>query len=79
MIPYHADGEECTYYSLEDAQVIINTAFSYKSWHTTYCNMLHMMIAECETKEELSNIVYGMALSDEYDNRLVEITGKSSK
>lgn len=78
QIPYHADGEECTYYSVEDTQTIVNTMFDFKTYHTTYCNLLHMMINECSTKEELDAITYGMELPEDKNSTLQQITGVSS-
>ena len=40
LIPYHADGEICTYYSAEDMTAIIQANIFHKDYQTTYFNSL---------------------------------------
>ena len=66
LIPYHADGEECIFYSNEEIDAIVETATAFKIYHTTYYNALKGYINALETIEEISAITYGTEIPDEY-------------
>lgn len=65
-IPYHADGELCEYFSVEDIMLIINAATELKTYHTTYYNSLKLYIQSLNDREKIANITYGMVIPDEY-------------
>lgn len=78
-VRYHADGEDCEYFSAEDMLKIIQKSTEFKTYHTTYCNQLNMTIMnDCATKEEVAAIYYGIPLNKDRNARLVELTGISS-
>lgn len=66
MVPYHADGESCIFYTAAEMQQIIAAATTFKIYHTTYYNALKGYINSLETIEEISAITYGTAIPDEY-------------
>ena len=66
LIPYHADGESCIFYTAEEIQQIVTTATTFKIYHTTYYNALKGYINSLETIEEISAIVYGTPIPEEY-------------
>lgn len=66
LIPYHADGEACIFYTAEEIQQIVAAATSFKIYHTTYHNALKSYINSLETIEEIGAITYGVAIPDEY-------------
>lgn len=66
LIPYHADGESCIFYTAEEIQQIVATATSFKIYHTTYHNALKGYINSLETIEEIGAITYGSVIPDEY-------------
>ena len=39
---------------------------SYITYNTTYCNMLNTMIRNCDSIDEINNIVYGQDLPEPY-------------
>lgn len=65
-VPYHADGELCTYFSSADMQNVIQAATEFKVYHTTYVNALKNYISHLSNIEEISAIQYGDELPDEY-------------
>ena len=66
LIPYHADGEECVFYTSEEIGQIVETATAFKIYHTTYYNALKGYINALETIEEIAAIEYGTPIPEEY-------------
>ena len=72
QLEYHADGEECVYFSKEDMAKIIETAMSFVSYHTTYCNSIFKWINAITSKEELDTIAYGVEIPEEYQSEVLK-------
>ena len=66
LIPYHADGEECTFYSAEEINIIINEATTFKNYHLSYYNSLKAYVDSLDTIEAINAITYGTTIPDEY-------------
>lgn len=77
-IPYHADGELCKFYSVEDATNIIATADAYKVYQVSYFNALKNYIQALNTIEELNAITYGMEIPDGYRTDVLKALQKKS-
>lgn len=60
--PYHADGKECTTYTKADIVAIYVAAQSMITYHTTYNNMLRVLVNRTDDVETLAGITYGMEL-----------------
>lgn len=73
IIPYHADGEQCIYYTAEEIKQIVAAANSHKIWHTTYYNALKAYINSLETIEEISAITYGTPIPDEFKTEVLKV------
>ena len=73
LIPYHADGEVCTFYTNEEINSIVETATAFKIYHTTYYNALKTYINALETIEEISAITYGVEIPDEYKSEVLRV------
>ena len=73
LIPYHADGEECVFYTNEEINEIVEIANSFKIYHTTYYNALKTYINALETIEEISAITYGVEIPDEYKSDVLKV------
>lgn len=69
---YHADGEVCKYYSVEDATAIVNAATNHKTYHTTYYNSLKAYINSLNGITEISNIEYGIEIAEEYQSDILK-------
>lgn len=65
-VPYHADGEECRYFSAEDFQVIANTATAWKIYQESYFNSLRVYVQSMTTIPDLMAVKYGVQIPDEY-------------
>lgn len=59
---YHADKEDCRFYSAEDFLRISLVTNKHKLEQTTYCNILNNYIRSLNTKEEVLACIYGMEL-----------------
>lgn len=75
IIPYHADGEQCIYYTAAEINTIIVAMNKHKIYHTTYYNALKAYINSLETIEEISAITYGTPIPDEYKTEVLKVIG----
>lgn len=66
IIPYHADGELCRFFSAEDMQRIADAATRLKSFHVTYFNSLRHWIDSMQTVAEIGAVEYGMDIPEEH-------------
>lgn len=76
IIPYHADGEQCIYYTAAEINTIIAAMNNHKIYHTTYYNALKAYINSLETIEEISAIAYGTPIPDEYKTEVLKVIGQ---
>ena len=76
-VPYHADGELCTMFSVEDINKIYANSIMYITYHTTYFNMLKNYIQSCNDAETIIKSYYLMELPEEYNNKLNDIISQS--
>lgn len=65
-VPYHADGEECRYFTVADFQLVANTATQWKIYQESYFNNLRVYIQSLDTVDEIMAIEYGMTIPEEY-------------
>lgn len=63
---YHADGNSCELYTVEDIINIYTSATTNKMHHITYFNQIKMYINSLATVEEVNEIEYGYGLTGEY-------------
>lgn len=73
LIPYHADGEECVFYTAEEITQIIDAATSFKNYHLAYYNALKAYINALNTIEDIAAIEYGTPIPDEYKTEVLMI------
>lgn len=73
LIPYHADGEICKFYSASEIKQIVAEATQFKIYHTTYYNALKEYINGLDTVEEINAITYGVAIPEEYKSDALKI------
>ena len=70
-IPYHADGELCKYYSVEDILIIVSAAKDHIAYHTTYYNSLKSYISSLKSINTISAIVYGCEIPEKYQSEVL--------
>ena len=72
MIPYHADGELCRYYTVEDISIVMDAATAHKTFHVTYFNSLKVYINALEDITAISAVHYGMNIPAEYQSDILK-------
>lgn len=72
MIPYHADGELCRYYTVEDISVVMDAATAHKTFHVTYFNSLKVYINALTDITEIASVQYGMDIPEEYQSDILK-------
>ena len=72
LVSYQDADNRCKFYSVEDMQKIIEEAFQFVSYQTTYRNTLWEWVDECETKEEVEGIDYGSEIPEQYQNDVLK-------
>ena len=73
LIPYHADGEQYTYYTADEIKQIINAANDHKVYHTAYYNSLKEYINTLETIEDIAAVTYGTPIPDKYKSEVLKV------
>lgn len=73
LIPYHADGEETTFYTAEEINQIIAAATQFKTYQTTYYNALKTYINALDTIEDIAAITYGTPIPEEYKSDVLKV------
>lgn len=70
-VPYHASGEACRFFSVEDFTLIADTGVSHRTYHTTYYNSLKQYINSLTDITEISEIEYGVEIPKEYCSEIM--------
>lgn len=70
-IPYHADGELCRYYSVEDISLVMDSATAHKTFHVTYFNSLKVYINALDNITDISAVEYGVEIPEEYQSDIL--------
>ena len=71
-IPYHADGEECIFFTSEEIKAIVTAADAFRTYHTTYFNSLKTYINALETREEIAAVKYGDAIPESLKSEVLK-------
>ncbi len=71
VIPYHADGELCRGYSVEDINLIVTAATEFKTYHVTYFNSLKAYIEKLSDISQINQIEYGSDIPAEYQSEVL--------
>ena len=73
LIPYHADGEECTFYTSDEINTLVQKMNELKIYNTAYYNALKEYINSLETIEEIGAITYGTPIPDQYKSDVLQV------
>ena len=71
-IPYHADGEPCKFYTVNDINAILNAATAWKTYQVTYNNSLKTYINSLEKITDISAITYGIEIPVDYQSDVLK-------
>lgn len=72
LIPYHADGELCEYYSVSDMQDIIDMSNSWKNYHISYFNSIKAYINSLDSMSDIADVCYGMEIPEAYQSKVLQ-------
>lgn len=72
-IPYHADGELCKFYTVDDIATIISAATAFKTYHVSYFNALKAYITSLDEITDISRVTYGIEIPDEYQSDVLKV------
>ena len=73
LIPYHADGEEVTFYTAEEINQIIAAATAHKNYQLAYYNSLKAYINALDNMEDIAAVAYGTPIPDEYKSDVLRV------
>ena len=68
LVSYQDSDNHCMLILRDDMQKIITKALTFVNVKTTYRNNLCEWVDQCETKEEVAQIIYGVSIPEEYQN-----------
>lgn len=71
-IPYHADGELCRYYSVDDISLVMDAATAHKTFHVTYFNSLKVYVNALEDITAIAGVQYGADIPVEYQSDILQ-------
>lgn len=71
-VPYHADGEDCRFYSAEEFLSISRVATHWKIYHESYFNSLRIYIQAMTTIREVEAVQYGISIPEEYQTDVLK-------
>lgn len=74
-VPYHADGESCRAYSVDEFTAIFALQNYNLMHHTSYANQLKLYVNSLTTVDAINNVQYGQELTGEYLNTYNEMIG----
>lgn len=70
LISYQNAQDHCKFYPREDMKTIINAAFAFVDYQTTYRNNLCEWVDACQSTQEAEAIFYGAEIPEEYQNEV---------
>lgn len=63
---YHADGEGCKLYTVDEIIAIYTSATTNKMHHITYFNQIRMYVDSLESRSDIMSVEYGQELTGEF-------------
>ncbi len=71
-VPWHADGEDCRFFSPEDIALVNGIMENLVIYHETYFNSIRRWIQSVESTDELAAIHYGDEIPVEYQSEVLQ-------
>ena len=72
QVPYHADGEECRYFTVEEFNAVTQAATLWKTYHESYYNSLRSYINAMTDIKSIGAIEYGVVIPEEYQTAVLQ-------
>ena len=71
-VPYHADGQECRFFTAEEFNQIAAAATAWKIYQESYFNSLRAYILSMTAVGDLAAVTYGMEIPEEYQTDVLK-------
>lgn len=71
-VPYHADGQDCRYFTAEEFGQIAAAATAWKIYQESYFNSLRAYILSMTAVGDLAAVTYGMEIPEEYQTDVLK-------
>ena len=83
-VPYHCDGQPCRIYTAEEFMEVANAAVTYKTHHTTYCNLLMRQVEVMTDVDDVKAVQYGITqlegeYAEQYQIIMASLVGENSE
>ena len=72
ILPYHADGENCRYFSPEEIELLYSNMENIITYNTTYFNSLRDYILNITDEITLNKIEWGIDIPEEYQSDVLK-------
>lgn len=73
VLPYHADGESCRFFSVQEILSLNTQMESIIEYQTTYFNSLRDYINSLSSAEDLKAVEYGMPILAEFQSEVLKV------
>lgn len=73
VLPYHADGEPCRFFSVQEILSLNTQMESIIEYQTTYFNSLRDYINSLSSAEDLKAVEYGMPIPTEFQSEVLKV------
>ena len=74
-VPYHADGQECRYFTAAAFAKVVEKATFWKLYQESYFNSLRTYISAMSNIEDVQKVAYGMTIPEEYQSDVLKGMG----
>ena len=72
QVPYHADGQECRFFTAAEFQAIASAATAWKIYQESYFNSLRAYVQSMTAIGDLVGVTYGMPIPEEYQTDVLK-------
>lgn len=73
VLPYHADGEPCRFFSVQEILNLNTQMEGIIEYQTTYFNSLRDYINSMEISDDLQSVEYGIEIPVEYQSEVLKV------
>lgn len=73
VLPYHADGEICKFYSAQDIAAINEAMENRIEYHVTYFNSLRNYINDMNDISQVMSVSYGVQIPEKYQSDVLKL------
>ena len=72
-VAYHADGEPCRFFTVQEFMALAAAATNWKLYHESYYNSMRAYVNALEDTDTISGISYGQPVPEEYQTDVLKL------